>query len=56
MGFLKTLAKGVVLLAVVGAGGFWFLTRPEPQPAATWEDLGEPTLPMARRSSGPAAA
>ncbi|WP_377295335.1 c-type cytochrome [Rhizobium sp. SG2393] len=44
MGFLKTLAKGVVVLAVVGAGGFWFLTRPEPQQAATWEGLGEPNL------------
>ncbi len=44
MGFLKTLAKGVVVLAVVGAGGFWVLTRPSPQPAATWEGLGTPNL------------
>ncbi|SIR17370.1 Cytochrome c, mono-and diheme variants [Rhizobium sp. RU20A] len=44
MGILKTLAKGVVVLAVVGAGGFWFLTRPDPQPAATWEGLGQPDL------------
>lgn len=34
----------LVLLAAVGAGAAWFVTKPEPLPATHWEDLGAPDL------------
>ncbi|MFP5075777.1 c-type cytochrome [Rhizobium sp. YIM 134829] len=34
----------LVLLAAFGAGVAWFVTKPEPLPAATWDGLGAPDL------------
>ncbi|MEA3535586.1 cytochrome c [Rhizobium sp. CC-YZS058] len=34
----------LVLLAAVGAGAAWFVTKPEPLPATHWEGLGAPDL------------
>ncbi|TCM55713.1 mono/diheme cytochrome c family protein [Rhizobium sp. PP-F2F-G48] len=34
----------MLFLGVVVAGGAWFVTKPEPWPAAHWDGLGEPDL------------
>lgn len=36
--------SGLVLLAVAGAGAFWWLTKPAPRDEAYWQDIGEPDL------------
>ncbi|ACP24527.1 diheme cytochrome c-type [Sinorhizobium fredii NGR234] len=41
--------SGLVLLAVVGAGAFWWLTKPAPWDAAYWAGLGEPDLANGER-------
>lgn len=41
---LKGLVSAVVVLGIAGGAGFWFLTRPDPLPAAHFEGLGEPDL------------
>ncbi|AFL49300.1 mono/diheme cytochrome c family protein [Sinorhizobium fredii] len=43
------LLSGLILLAVVGAGAFWLLTKPAPWDAAHWEGLGEPDLANGKR-------
>ncbi|APG90365.1 c-type cytochrome [Sinorhizobium americanum] len=43
------LLSGLVLLAAVGAGAFWWLTKPAPWHAAHWEGLGEPDLANGER-------
>ncbi|TCN30761.1 c-type cytochrome [Sinorhizobium americanum] len=43
------LLSGLVLLAAVGAGAFWWLTKPAPWDAAHWEGLGEPDLANGER-------
>ncbi|MDK1488899.1 cytochrome c [Sinorhizobium sp. 7-81] len=35
---------GLVVLALAGAGGFWWLTKPAPWDEAHWQGLGEPDL------------
>lgn len=41
---LRKFVTAVVVIGAVGAGAAWFLTKPEPWPAAHWEGLGEPDL------------
>ncbi|KQS96419.1 MULTISPECIES: c-type cytochrome [unclassified Rhizobium] len=41
---VRRLVSTVVFLGVVAAAGGWFLTKPEPWPAAHWDNLGEPDL------------
>ncbi|WEX87720.1 c-type cytochrome [Sinorhizobium garamanticum] len=38
------LLSGLVVLALAGAGGFWWLTKPSPWAPAHWEGLGQPDL------------
>ncbi|WP_331373691.1 c-type cytochrome [Sinorhizobium chiapasense] len=38
------LLSGLVVLALAGAGGSWWLTKPAPWDQAHWEGLGEPDL------------
>ncbi|MGF0536859.1 c-type cytochrome [Agrobacterium sp. ES01] len=46
--WLKTLGT-LVLIGGVGAGGFLFVTAPQRQPYAHWENLGEPDLQNGER-------
>ncbi|THK39636.1 c-type cytochrome [Ensifer sp. MPMI2T] len=38
------LLSGLVVLALAGGGGFWWLTKPAPWDKAHWEGLGEPDV------------
>ncbi|MFB2550965.1 c-type cytochrome [Ensifer soli] len=41
---LRRIGAGIVALGLLGGGAFWFLTRPDPWPAAHWEGLPAPDL------------
>ncbi|MCV9997799.1 cytochrome c [Pararhizobium sp. YC-54] len=41
---VRKLVSAVVFLGVVAGGAAWFLTKPDPWPAAHWEGLGEPDI------------
>ncbi|MBB5537326.1 c-type cytochrome [Rhizobium giardinii] len=46
---VRKLVSAVVLFGATAGGVAWFLTKPEPWPAAHWEGLGEPDLANGER-------
>jgi mono/diheme cytochrome c family protein len=46
---VRKLVSAAVLFGAMAGGVAWFLTKPEPWPAAHWEGLGEPDLANGER-------
>ncbi|CZT34520.1 cytochrome c [Rhizobium sp. 9140] len=40
----RKFVSSVLFLGIVAAGGAWFVTKPEPWPAAHWQGLGPPDI------------